>query len=337
MFTLTAAVLEITVPEVPHLALKNDGAEDVAEPPGNIDHDTALLLLSMRDIPSIAPLAPAFCCDRLPPKSTVYGAAGREVVDASMVVVTALLFGLVRTNLPVLSKTDDDAWFMNVNPLDNGVVTDDGYGLKPPELDDIAMLDPLGVTFIPAPAVIDRAPVKAFKLVTGAVAATSCLDPLEATYAADAGTTAPFTFDTVGFGYVLDRSPPAAPVGGAPTVVRFPAPSTATLVPSAFTTPVVEDVARFAAMLGVAPPLLVSGADAVTEVTPPPPPAALMTPPVATIVVPSTFTAPNAEALPSGSRAAGIVPLDMFAALVVSVVADGANGVPPVFATTGLG
>ena len=66
--------------------------------------------------------------------------------------------------------------------------------------------------------------------------------------------------------------------------------------------------------------------------------AAEMTPPtVAVIVVPSTFTPPTSEEVARGNLAGGKVPNEILAALVVSVVADGANATPAVFATTGLG
>src|SRR6185437_12535818 len=65
----------------------------------------------------------------------------------------------------------------------------------------------------------------------------------------------------------------------------------------------------------------------------PPPVVAVMTPPVQVIVVPSHLTAPNAEDVASGSRAAARVPEPMFVALVVSVVADAAKATPFVFVT----
>ena len=53
-----------------------------------------------------------------------------------------------------------------------------------------------------------------------------------------------------------------------------------------------------------------------------------ITPPLTPIVDPSGCKAPGVVVLPRGSRATPIVPLEMFAALVVSVVAEGAKFTP---------
>ena len=62
-----------------------------------------------------------------------------------------------------------------------------------------------------------------------------------------------------------------------------------------------------------------------------------MTPAAAVIVVPSTLTPPTAAAVPSGSLAGATVPLVIFVALVVSIVAEGAKASPFSVATVGLG